>query len=230
MSMYVDRHTPSPRMPLGGLNRQKAVPAAEYWGRRLIALILGAWASSFVVGFQAALSILTVVGMAAAVIGLRRPTIGLLGIGMLFTLDAVTAPLLLTGGLLRWNSLNYWMLIVIMLSITFLLRLSDIQSRLLELFVLLLALELLISPNKVLGIQVVFAIVIVFGLVVYFARIDRDRSTWYWFGLVCGVLGGAGGLAFYLQQYRLPYVNPNISSFFPLTAVFAICISFPFAC
>jgi hypothetical protein len=214
---------------LGKAARQKDIPAAEYWGRRLIALIVLAWAASFVVGFQAALSLLSVISLAATVVGVRWPTIGIFGIGMLFTLDAVMAPLLLTGGLLRWNTLNYWMLVVILLSMAFLLRLSDIQSRLLELFVLLLSLELLISPNKILGIQVVVAIVILFGILVYFARAAQDQSSWYWLGLICGVLGATGGLAFYLQQYRLPYINPNIASFFPLTALFALCMSFPFA-
>ena len=86
-------------------------PDAKTWGRRFVILAILTWAASFVIGFENALTILVLVGFAAAVVGLRSPAIGLLGIGMLATLDALTRVFLLSGGLLRWNTLNYWLLL-----------------------------------------------------------------------------------------------------------------------
>ncbi|MFL5800561.1 MAG: O-antigen ligase family protein [Roseiflexaceae bacterium] len=192
-------------------------------------MILLICAAGVVIGFQLALTALTLIGLAAAIVGLRRPALGLFGIGMLCTMDAIMGPLLLSGGLLRWNTLNYWLLIVIVLSLPFLLRLSDIHTRLLQLFVLLLSLQLAISANPVLGVQTTVAAAILFGVLVYFARACHDEQSWYWLGLIDGLLGAAGGLVFYLQKDHLPYVNPNNWSYFPLTAIFSICLALPFA-
>jgi hypothetical protein len=211
------------------VTRQHDSSAASYWGRRLAIVILLVYAAGIVVGFQRALTALTLIGFAAAIIGLRRPTLGLLGIGMLCTMDAIMGPLLLSGGLLRWNTLNYWLLIAAVLCLPFLLRLSDIHTRLLQLFVLLLTLQLAISADPVLGIQTVVAVVILFGVLIYFARACQDDESWYWLGLIDGLLGAAGGLVFYLQKNQLPYVNPNNWGFFPLTAIFSICLALPFA-
>ncbi len=202
---------------------------ARYWGQRLTGVILVAWASSFVIGFEAALTVLVFVGFGAAVLGLRRPSLGLLGIGMLCALDAPMSSLLLTGGLLRWNTFSYWLLFVMLLALPFLLRLKDPHTRLLEAFVLLMSLQLVVSPDRLGGIQHILEIVILLGLMVYFARESQDESTWYWLGMVVGILAGVGGLTYFLQIDRIPAVNPNAWAFFPLTGLFAICLAFPSA-
>ena len=216
---------------------------AEVWGLAFIALACVCWAASFVVGFQLALTVLTLAGLAAALVGLRQPIIGLFGVGVLCTLDPIASALLLTGGLLRWNTLNYWLLIVIVLSLPFLLRLNDPQTRIAELFVLLLALETTISSGRDVGAQQVLGIIILFGLLIYFARAGADNQSLYWLALVMGVVAAAGGMAFILQAGRaafylhtdvslsggIPYINPNVWSLFPLAALFAICMAFPLA-
>jgi len=65
-----------------------------------------------------------------------------------------------------------------------------------------------------------------FGLMIYFARSEGIRDAWYWMGVLCGSLAGAGGLVFYLKQEGLPEINPNAWSFFPLTAIFTITLAF----
>ena len=202
-------------------------PTAEAWGRRFVILIILAWAASFVIGFETALTILVLVGFAAAVMGLRSPAIGLLGIGILATLDALTRVFLLSGGLLRWNTLNYWLVIVILLYVPFILRLNDPHSRLLQVFLLLLSFGLLISPSLGNGIQDILNIVATFALVVYFARALEEDQAFYWLGIVNGVLAAVGGLAFNLQQTSLTYINPNALAVFPLTALFSICLGYP---
>src|SRR5438552_19017408 len=76
--------------------------AVDFWGRLVVALILVCWGASFVIGFKAALAILTVCGFAAAIVGVVDPVIGLLGIGMLCTLDPLSQSFLFTGRLWRW--------------------------------------------------------------------------------------------------------------------------------
>jgi hypothetical protein len=210
-------------------NREGDSSLAEYWGIRFAIVILLTWAASFAIGFQLALTILTVIGFVAAIAGLGQPTLGLFGIGMLCTMDAIMGPFLLSGGLLRWNTLNYWLLVVIVLFLPFILRLSDLQTRLLQLLILLLGLEIVNSPYKELGVQIVLSVVTYFGVLVYFARAHHNRDNWYWLGLIVGILAGAGGLVYYLQQSRLPEINRNIWGFFPLTALFTICMSFAFS-
>jgi hypothetical protein len=200
------------------------------WGRRFLIFIPTCWAASWVISFQTALLVLTLVAFVAAVAGLRRPGLGLIGMSMLCTLDAITRHLLLTtGGLWRWNSFNYWLLIVMLFSTPLMMNLPDLPSRILRAFVILLILELAMSPNLELGIQQSLGVATSFGLLVYFVRAREDDEAWYWLGLLNGTLGACGGLMYYLMQSRLPTINPNAWAFFPLTAIFAVCLSFPAA-
>lgn len=196
------------------------------WGKFLVLLIILAWTSSFVVGFENSLMFLTLLGFVGAVVGLRFPFIGLLGIGMLSTLDAITRFMLTDGGFLRWNSLNYWLIVVIILYLPFILRLIDPHSRILQVFSLLLGLGLLISSGMMEGVQDILNIVAIFGLIVYFARAVHDKEIFFWFGVVNGILAAVGGLVYYLQIDLLPYMDPNSWSYFPLTAMFSICLAF----
>jgi O-antigen ligase/polysaccharide polymerase Wzy-like membrane protein len=200
--------------------------AASTWGKRLAILILITWVASLGLGFQTALVILTTVGFAAAIIGIRIPSLGLLGIGMLCTLDSVSRALLLTGGLLRWNTLNYGLLFVMMLSLPFLLHLRDPQTRLIQGLVLVMVVGILFSNYPMSGVQDVLNVVTVFGILAYFARTDRSPGVFYWMAVVSGILAGGGGLVFFLKESELPEVNANSWSFFPLTAIFAIALAF----
>lgn len=199
---------------------------ARRWGIRLIALTIGIWLASLALGFEAGLVLLTLIGFAAAVAGLGKPTLGIFGVVILSTLDAVSRIYLLTGGPLRWNTFNYWLVFVMVLHFAWLLKLRDLQIRLLQVFIALLTVELAFSTDVVDGAQHVLNIATVFGLLIYFARASRDREVWYWSAMVSGVLSGLGSLIFYLQQESLPTINANAWSFFPLTSLFAACVYF----
>lgn len=79
---------------------QRRVPrsAATPWGKALAVLILTIWGAGLAIGFETALLLLTLVAFGAAVIGLKRPIVGLLGVSMLCTLDSISRAYLLTGG------------------------------------------------------------------------------------------------------------------------------------
>lgn len=199
---------------------------AQFWGCLLVAVIALAWSMTLFVDFRVVLTVLMVIGFGVAVIGMRYPLLGLLGIGMLCTLNEIAAPLLLKGGLWRWNFLNYWLLLVGLAFFPYLLRLRQPPTRVLLPLLLLLGVEILVSPRPLEGIQHVFAVSAMFGILIYFRRAPLDVSTWYWLGVVTGVLAAGGSAAFVVQQGSLPDVNRNVWSYLPLTAVVTICLAF----
>ena len=203
--------------------------STDTWGQALLVLILLAWATSFFLGFETALTVLTLIGFALAVIGLRFPFVGLFGIGFLSTLDPLTRVYLLTGGLFRWNTFNYLLLLVILLALPFIFRLNDPHSRILQIFIVLIGLELFISTDPSAGIQDILNMIAIFGMLVYFARNLQDNAAFFWLSMLSGTLAAAGGLVFFLLSDQLDYIDPNAWGLFPLTALFAICFGFRYA-
>ena len=212
------------RLDGGGRSGHSATVAR--WGWLLVAVISIAWSSTAIVDFRVALGALLAVGFGLAVIGLRYPLLGLLGIGMLCVLNEMAAPLLLTGGLWRWNTFNYWLLLVALLFLPYSLRWGRLQRRVLVPLILLLTLEILLSPDPLDGVQHVFSVVVVFGLLIYVGRASLEPEAWYWLGVVSGVLAAGACAAFLLQESTLPYVNRNVWSYVPVTAILAICLAF----
>jgi len=228
-SLTGGRIPPSPRtavLPLSRSQTRPVRPPAAIWGKRLALLSAAVWAAGLAIGFERSLLVLTLVGFAAAITGVGRPALGLLGVGMLCTLDSISRAYLLTGGLWRWNTFNYWLLVVMLLSLPFLFHLRDLQTRLVQGMLLLLIIGLLFSPEPRTGLQDVLNVVTLFGIMVYFARSEGSREIWYWTAVVCGTLAGTGGLVYYLKREGLLEINANAWSFFPLTAIFAITLSF----
>ena len=208
-------------------SRKRAGASVDAIGQCALGLTVLSWAAGLAIGFQHALAILTTLAFAAAVWGLRQPVIGLLGISLLCTLDAITRHLLMTGGLLRWNTLNYWLIFVAVLHGAFVWRANDRQSVLAKVFIAALALQLIGSPDVSIGVQQLLGIIPMFGLLVYFVRGAQDERAWLWIALVNGAAGALGGLLFNVQKDAVPALNHNVWGFFPLTAMFAIAMSFP---
>ena len=106
-----------------------------------------------------------------------------------------------------------------------LLRLTDPHSRILQLFVLLMSLQLLLTPYLADGVQDVLHVVAYFGILVYFARAVKYPRAYYWLGFVVASLVAVGSLVYYLQKDQLPYLNPNAFASFPMAGLYAICLS-----
>jgi hypothetical protein len=221
-------NTLSPR--LAGAPRVTAAEAAaleQRWWLSCAVFVILVWGASLGIGFRNSLSILTMFGFASAVAGLLYPRVGLLGIVILCLLDAPARVYLFgAGGLLRWNTFNYWLLLVMLLYLPFLVRLRDHHSLTLMWFVGLLIVELTITTGMEDGVQHVLGIIITFGLLVYIARAGYDRHLWFWLAVIAGLIGAGGGLAFYLQRGHIPKINPNAWAAFPVTALFVICLGF----
>jgi O-antigen ligase len=195
----------------------------DVWTRGLLLVIATAWAASVIVGLMPVLEVLTLVGFGTALIGLRLPAVGILGIGMLCTLDAVSRLFVLTGGLLRWNTFNYLLVAAAVLFLPYLRTVSRGQLALLLSFTALLALELTISAEPALGVQHLLGLLALFGLLALLARAGPSPELWQSMALVNGTLAGLGGLVFFVTQTDL--INRNAWGWFPLTAILSIALA-----
>jgi hypothetical protein len=217
-------------IPVGRqLLRKAGLASADKWGIFFSLCAVACTALSFVAGFKTGFALMTAIAFVAAIVGLYRPAIGLLGISMLCTMDTLDRALLFTGGMFPWNTLNYWLLVVMFLSMAFLLRLSDPQSRFLELAVILLLFGLLFTPVMEDGLETSLNVVTFFGILYYFSRSSREDLPWFWQGIVSGIVGAGLGCAYFVGMSNLPVINANAWAYFPVTAMFAICLGFRFA-
>ena len=204
---------------------RKPRSSARYWGMRLAWLCALIWIAGLFLGFQQSVRALTVLGLIATIVGMSRPTIGTLGIGILCTMDALTRVFVMTGGLLRWNTFNYVLLVAMALHIPLLLQRRELPTRILLLLIVLLTIHLLLGPSITGGAQHILGAVAFFGLLIYFVRGSKDPLVWKWLAVVCGVIGALGGFVYFLQESNLPPINKNAWAFLPLTPIFAACLA-----
>jgi O-antigen ligase len=203
---------------------------AAVWGPRLLGVIVLVWLAGEWTGFIRALMTLTFIGFIAAIAGIRNPVLGLLGVGLLVVLDPISRHLVLgAGGLLRWNSFNYWLVIVILLYLPLVWRLSDPHSVLLRVLLIVLALGLVLSPRWEPGLQTLLNISTVFAIVVYFLRAPCDATTMFWLGMVMSVTAAVGGFEYFRHAETLPVINKNAFAMFPLAGLFGACLALSFA-
>ncbi|MCI0627097.1 MAG: O-antigen ligase family protein [Acidobacteria bacterium] len=170
-----------------------------------------------------ALTALTLTAFIAVIIGLKKPNIGLIGVGILCTLDPLSRVYLMTGGLLRWNLFNYWLLWAIAWNCARLMSVACFPVKVLRVFSAILILQLAISPDLEDGAQHCLNLLAFFGILAYFIRVNPLQAG-ITLGLVNGTLAAAGGLVFQLLRDKLPNINANAYAFFPLTALFSICL------
>ncbi len=187
-------------------------------GRVMVALVVLLLAAGLR-NFNIAVTALTLLGLIALFAGYSRPHLGLIGAGILCTVDPLTRNFLLTGDLLRWNSFNYLLLLVSAISLKRLLRWRDTPIRLLEALLLLLTIGLLYTEDRMEGAQHVLNAAAFFGIMVIVERAGRSDQAWVSMGVVCATAGAFGGLIFYTNDVVQRSINPNSFAYFPLTAL-----------
>lgn len=195
-------------------------------GMAFVVLMVLPWLASPVLGFRFALVTLTLLAFAAAVAGIWRPATGLHGIVVLCVLDSISRTFVFTGGLLRYNTFNYWLLLALVLYLPLLWRHRNSQLLLAMALVGLLGVELLMSNNLVDGIEQTLNALSVLPLTIYFARVVNRPAVWYWVGVQAGVLAASTGFAYQLSKASLPPINANAFATFGITALFAICLAY----
>jgi hypothetical protein len=211
---------------------------SDWWGPRLAVLIVLAWIAGLASIFYVSLTMLTITGFIVAAIGFVRPSVGLLGVGIICTVDSLSRTLLMSGGLLRFNTFNYLLIAMIILALPLLERLRDPQTRILEGFLVLAVLGVAVSGDRSAGAQHLLNIMAPLGLMLFFMRARHDDRIYYWAGLLNGLVSGIGSMVFFIQIDRMPWVRPdsqdrfvnaNAFSYFPLTGLFSVCMAFPLA-
>lgn len=204
---------------------RRSASAADYVGRAAMAAVVLTWLATPVIGFTNAVGVLTAGALVAVTIGLRACSLGLYGIALLCTLDPASRVFLSDVEYWRWNTLNYWLCVVILLFLPSLLRVRNIPTRLLLCLIGLLGAELLWSTSISAGVQHLLGIATALGILVYFARVASEPRAWYWAGVLAAANGALGGFAFYVYRADLPYMNLNAWSYFPLTGIFGVCLA-----
>ena len=202
--------------------------AVDYWGPYLACLMVAGWLAAVVVGFVPIVAVFTALGFAAALIGVWRPVIGLFGVGMLTALDFPSRVYLMTGGLLRWSTFDYWLALIAAIGAPLLLRRLDLSTRWLLGFIGLRAIQTVYSPDSYGGVHQTLASVVTFGFLVYFYRAARDGRVWYWLAVALGVFTALGAIVYWVQFDRLPPLDPNAAARMPLVALFSICLATAF--
>lgn len=201
----------------------------ETWGPAVTLIGLGVWGAGVVLNIELCVSLLAALGFGLAIVGLWRPALGLLGVAVLCTLDPLMNAYVFTGGILRWNTFNYWLLFVLALFPWILLRLQNGQLALLECWLGLLGIELLISADYLTGMQDLFGAFAVLGLLVYFARGGEQPGAWYWLAVISSTIAAGGSLSYFLHASATDLINPNAMAYMPITGLFACCMGLPFA-
>jgi hypothetical protein len=204
---------------------------ASRTGPAFVLLVVALGAAGVQFGFVWWLTMLAPIAFAAAMIGLLHPAIGLYGISLLCTLDTVMRAFLFDGAndLLPFNTLNYWLLIVILVNSGLIRRFGDAQTRLFIGFIVLLTVELVFSERVARGAQHILGIATLFGVLVYFVRAAANDRAWYWQGVISGTASAVGCLLYNMQRGEVMHLNPNVRALLPETGIFAICLAFGFA-
>jgi O-antigen ligase len=209
--------------------RASAAPAggsAAVWARPLAAFVGIVFLASPVLGFPRSVTFLTYAGLAVVIAGFRFPVLGLLGVALLCTLDAVSRNYVPSSVIWRWNTFNYLLLAATVVLAFKCVSFRNIQSKLLAGLVLVLAIGMISSLSPPDGYQHIRGAVAFWGLLVFCERGGVRGDTWFWAGIVSGVAGATGGFAYFLADPNVQReINKNALSYFPLTAMFVCCLA-----
>lgn len=200
--------------------------SARFWGVPLCVLSVIAWIL-VPLGYEFAVQFLAIVGIAAVVMGFAYPALGALGMGLLLTMDVPMRTLVLTGGLLRYNTVNYILIGCGVLFAGRIVRKRDVHSMLLACFSIALTIGLFYRLPYILtsGIQDVLCVVAVFGMVGCLMRATNDPEIWKWIGLVNGLASAIGSLLFLTVFGGTGEINHNAFAAYPLTGLASICLA-----
>jgi hypothetical protein len=189
-------------------------------GALLVGAVVAVWAAGVLLGFREAVTALTFLGFVVGTLGLLSPALGVYGVALLVTLDPISRHLVFnSGGLLRWNTFNYWLAILMLLWAPHVVRRADPHSRLLAALILVMALGLLLSPDISTGLQNVLNVATALGLVLWIERSGAAPTTMYWVALVMAVTAAVGGLEYFRQMDAGATMNKNVFALFPLAGV-----------
>jgi hypothetical protein len=213
-------------MSLALLKRRRA-KETEFWGLLLSLAVILVWGASVSLGFVTGTKVLTFLGLVVAAAGLFKPSVGLMGVAMLSALDAFSRVYVFTG-VLPWNTFNYFLLLALLFLARDLKRVVTLPAVAGAVLFAFLAVELLFSDEKLVGVQHLLGLAALFGLLVFAVRAAGQPEAWVWSAIVTGCLGAGGGLVYLRFESEIPEVNKNAWAYLPLTALALVAVAIGF--
>jgi O-antigen ligase len=200
--------------------------SADRLGRAFFLVVVAGWASSVAIGFRGALGLLTLFSIAMTAAGWFERRVGLLGLGMALTLDAVAREYL-PASLFRFNTLNYLLVLSALCFVATLAERIDVHTKLLLGLTAVLVVGLFMSAVPEIGIQHVLALTSTFGVIGYFTRCSLEPRAWVWMSIVNGTISALGGLVMYAFAENTRG-SQNVWVNFPLTGLISVCVGLMF--
>ena len=195
-----------------------------FCGILVLCISSAVWLLPPVLGYDRAIMVLTIAGFGGATVGLQFPALGFISLALLCTTDPIARNMLMaSGGLIRYNTFNYFLLVVMLLGCPLLLRIANLHVRLLQALIALLFLGLTWSPNLRSGILHILSVVTIYGLIFFVQRAVRCAHIWFWVGCVCGVNAILATGWFYILEPV--YLDKNALAYVSLAAIFLLCVS-----
>ena len=223
--MVAERDTPAPATPAARLSAiLQTGSGVALAGKALSTLPVLVFAGSLGFGFEIAMTILAVAATLTLTAFLRSPPIGLLAVVCLCVLDVPLRVYVFTEYSLPYNSINYVLLAMGVVTIPTLLVARSAPGKWLAAFVVIILLQLLPSSNHTLGMLVVLEVVAGLALIGGFLQWGRDDEVIRWAGIVAGVTGASCLLAYLLNRPEQA-LNANAVAHVPLAAIVAIAVA-----
>jgi O-antigen ligase len=216
-----------PRRHLAGAEKAFDIEARR-WGKRILIIASLLSAAGMAVGFVNAVIGLTALGFVLALGGVYHRAIGLYGVGILCVVDVMARVFVFSAFGLPYNTMNYVLLLAIILSYRDLVGYWNLHMTLALGFVAVLFGWVWLAPSAAheSGLNSTLNVFIYFGLVAYFGRSSGNAEVLYWLGLLCGSIGALGGLVYYLRESEIQvWMNYNAWAYYPMTAAFGVALA-----
>jgi hypothetical protein len=193
-------------------------------GPALLSLV---WLAGYPLGPKVPIAILTVVGFILLAYGLIRPGIGLSGAALLCTIDSISRAHLMSGGLLRWNTFNYALIVLAILKLPLLAKWTCAPLRIAAALSAILALQLIQSEDFDAGAQHLLGLISFFGLLAVARSVKNDRAAFLNAACLSAIISVTGAGVLLSLGAGSSAMNQNAYAYFPLAGSFAACAALP---
>lgn len=187
------------------------------------------WLTACIWGVASAIALFTLAGMACLLAGVLAPAAGLMGVGILCCIDSISRVYLMSGGVLRWNTFNYVLLVLLFVRLPLALRERSGQAFMITCLVLLQSIELFHSQNRESGVQIVLGVASFLGILTVVRAARHRVRLFLWLAYLVAVISAVGSGVLLALGAGASEMNKNSYAYFPLCGVLAICGVLPLA-
>lgn len=161
-------------------------------------------ALGFLLGFSVFITMAAFASLLGVFLGLayNNPILGFLSITVLLVLDPMIRGYVLVGGLFRWNTINYWLIVFTIANSKLLLNNLTRHLKAVIAFILLIFIQLAYTndfENGILSILGIFSIIALYTYVISVKQYNI-KLILYYCSLVAGYAGLLTGLIFFREN------------------------------